>query len=283
MSTDMLESTSVTVNASAAATGWINAFLATSQDPEGRQMLYRTLSVELYQSGVQFVATDGTILFRTWVPIEDAEWPEQEESPEAAVVVMDGGHFALSFIKTLLAATKTFETAEISLTVEDAPEDDGEIPLGAAFSPRVLTLRALGQQTHCRLFDDKYVDWRKLNFGVEQAERVDGMKISTRMFATCGRLKGVGALEMTFSGEERAVILTSDSRSFRGIMMPMRRKEKDEKPAPEPDGGDEQADILDQPGNTFSVNGGEPVPATRANMKREIEKSMRATSFSSEA
>lgn len=259
----------VTVNASAAATAWINAFHATGQDQE-RWALYRTMSVEIYPTGVQFIATSGTILFRTWVPTIDAdgkasEWPEQEEVPPCSVVVMDGNHFALAFIRALLSAAKQFEVAELSLTVEPAPEmdEDEEPPLGAAFSKDVLTLRAFGQQLHCRLFEDKYANWRKLDFGIDKAELVDGMTVSTSMFATVGKLKGVGAVECTFTGGEKQIILTGVAGSFKGLLMPMRRKEKD-KPEPEPE-DDDQIDAIENA--KVKVNG-KWVPATKENVSK---------------
>ena len=216
----------LTVNASSAATAWPNAFLATGQD-EDRPLLCRTLSVEFFRSGVHFIACDGTILFRTWVPKHDtdAEWPEDYEVPDRSVVVLDRGHFALGFMRTLVAATKDFEFAELSLAIEAAPEQEGEAPLGAEFSAEVLTIRALGQQLHCRLFETEYVNWRQLQFGVDRSERVDGMKLATRMFASVGKLKGIGAIDCTFTGGERQIVLTGD-RSFRGLLMPMRRGQK---------------------------------------------------------
>src|SRR5689334_16300941 len=60
----------IRVPAREAAIAWLNAFLATSGDSE-RPLLYRTISVEVfefYPKGVQFIATNGHILFRAWVP-----------------------------------------------------------------------------------------------------------------------------------------------------------------------------------------------------------------------
>lgn len=242
MTTSLLAATSVTVNASAAATAWLNAFLATGDD-KGRRVLYRTLAIEMYRDGVQFVASDATLLFRTWVPAHDtdAEWPGDYARPLRAVVVMDVDHFAQAFIRTLLSASKELDTAELSLTIEEAPEHDGETPLGAEFSAEVLTLRAFGQQLHCRLYEDLYVNWRRLRFGIDEGERVDGMKLATHMFATVGKLRGIHAIECTFTGDERKIILTGD-RSFKGLLMPMTRSKK-ETPKPTPHA--EQTDALE--------------------------------------
>lgn len=268
MTSALLNDVSLTVHASAAATAWLNAFLATGQD-EDRPVLFRTLSVEFYANGIQFVACDGTMLFRAYVPKQgtDEEWPADDESPERSVVVMDGEHFALGFVRTLLAASKSMELADLALSIEPAPEQDGEMPLGAEFSAEVLTLRALGQQLHCRLYEGEYVDWRKLSFGIAMADRVDGMMLATRMFSSVGKLRGIAAIECTFTGDERHIVITGD-RSFKGILMPMRRKEK-EKPEPEETEGDpDQTDALADA--TIKING-KWVPATKANMERAIK------------
>lgn len=269
---------SITVNASVAAQCWINAFHATGQDVE-RWALYRTMSVEIYRTGLQFIATSGSVLFRTWVPTIDSDgkaydWPEQDARPESAVVVMDGNHFALSFIKALLSASRQFEVAELSLSVEEAPEqgDDEEPPLGATFSKDVLTLRAFGQQLHCKLFEDKYPNWRALDFGIDQAERVDGMTIATAMFSTVGKLKGVGAVDCTFTGGEKQIVLTGADGRFRGVLMPMRRKEKHQ-PEAEPE-DNEQVDALDTSDvlakSSMSLDGGAYEPFDAEKLTRSI-------------
>lgn len=264
--TSLLAHPTITLNASATTTAWINAFLAAGQS-EDRPVLYRTLSVEFFKEGVHFVACDGALLFRTWVPKVDADWPEDYEHPEHCVVVMDGEHFALGFVRTLLSATKDFEVAEIALSIEPAPEAEGEVPLGAELSKDVLTLRALGQQLHCRLYEAPYADWRNLKFGLEQGERVDGMKVATRMFAALGKLKNIGAIDCTFTGGEKQIILTGE-RNFRGLMMPMQRPKKD---APPPaDEEDEQTDALDNMKATVTF-GGKTYPASKANMRHAAE------------
>lgn len=273
MSSIALDATTVTVNASAAATAWLNAFLATGDDVN-RPVLYRTLAVELFDDGVQFIATDATMIFRTWVPAQDtdAEWPSNRRPPRRAVVVLDGDHFALAFIRATLAASKMLESAELSLTVESAPEQAGTPPLGSSFSEEVLTLRAFGQQLHCRLYDDKFVNWRGLKLGDDHAERVDGMTLAAWMFATVGKLRAISEIECTFTGENRRITLRGD-RSFRGLLMPMLRPPRK---APKEENVDEaQLDALEMEGkgaieNTKVKVDGEWVPATPENLARAL-------------
>jgi hypothetical protein len=217
---------SATVNAGTAATAWLNAFLATGAD-ENRPLLNRTMSVEFFRGGVQFIATDGTILLRTWVPSvegdnENKVWPDIAEDPDARVVVMDPDKFALAFIRALLAASKDSEYAPLTMTVEAAPSK--EPALGEEFSKEMLTLSAFGQQMHCRLCDGVYPNWRKLQFGLDRAERVDGMTISPRLFAIVGKLREVNRVDCEFSGSDRQIAITATgSIVVRGLLMPMRR------------------------------------------------------------
>jgi hypothetical protein len=216
----------ITVNAGRAATAWLNAFLATSQD-EARPALYRTLSVELFEAGAQFVGCDGTMLFRAWVPGDGQPMPDAAEAPERAVVVMDTDKFALAFMRTLLAAAgdDAGKLATLSLAVEPA---EGDTPLGEAFQPEILTLRAFGQELHCRLYESSFPDWRGLRFGLDRAEAVDGMTLAVRLFAAVGKLKGMLGVDCAFIGAERQIVIHAKGAEaeVRGLLMPMRRPGK---------------------------------------------------------
>jgi hypothetical protein len=76
----------LTADAGIATVAWLNAFLATSQD-DSRPVLYRTLSVEFYPTGAQFIATDGTVMFRAWAPAANAivqDWPGDDVQPDVS-------------------------------------------------------------------------------------------------------------------------------------------------------------------------------------------------------
>lgn len=228
------------VNAGRAATAWLNAFLATSND-EDRGVLYRTLSVELFDAGVQFVGCDGQMLFRTWVACEGAPMPLLEEVPDRAVVVMDREKFALGFMRTMLAASREQESAALTIHLEPAPVATDAPTLGEAFNAEVLTLRAFGQRLQCALYESDYVNWRRLQFGVTPAERVDGMRLAVRMFGAVGKLRGVGAVDCEFHGTDRQIAIhgVGVEAEVRGLLMPMRREaaaETNDPTANRPDG-----------------------------------------------
>lgn len=222
------------VNAADAATAWLNAFLATGNDEE-RPLLHHTLSVEFFRDGVQLIATNGHMLLRTWVPAvrtaDDsvvAPWPGIDEAPERAVVVMDVDAFALGFMRTLLAATKEEEHRHEVLSVAVAPtplSDDVPMLLGDVFASDRLTLLACGQRLDCRLMEDTYPNWRKLDFGVP-VERVEGMTISPKYLGIIGKLKGVSRVDLDFRGTARSIdVIGRGETEVRGLLMPMRRPE----------------------------------------------------------
>jgi hypothetical protein len=241
-----------TVSARIAATAWLNAAIASSQDPN-RPALFRTLAVEFYSTGVQLVGCDGTMLFRTWAPYTDigdlpAVQPHWFQQPDDQVVVLDDQKFALGFMRTLLSAGCD-DLTELTLSIERADREE-EPPLGEELSQYVLTLQALGQQLSCKLYDGEFPDWRRLKFGLDPAELVDGMALATRVFQAVGKLKGTIGFDCTFRGDERAVEISSypgSVPSLQGLLMPMRRPQKE---APRPkdseqlrhDGGGEPMD-----------------------------------------
>lgn len=148
-----MDRTDWTTDAYGVAVAWQNAAIASSKD-DGRPALYRTISVEFFKTGVQLVATDGHMLFRTWAPYSDmgdlpAAVPAWKERPVDSVVVMDPDKFALGFMKTLGTALgkKDAPDSELTFTIEAAPSE-AEPALGDAFQAHVLvmTVPDLGQQ-----------------------------------------------------------------------------------------------------------------------------------------
>lgn len=211
------------------AVAWLNAAIASGQDAD-RHALYRTLRIEFFRAGVQFIGCDGTMLFRAWAPYSDAgdltlPQPEYDESPEDAVTVLDGERFALGFMKTLLAATAGENARIIELSLSVDPAEDEQAPLGPEMGEHVLTLQALGQRLSCRLYDGDYPDWRRAQFGLPAEDLVDGMTLAPRIFAAVGKLKGVGGVDCTFTGREKAITFRSTigNAPVCGLLMPMRK------------------------------------------------------------
>lgn len=215
------------VLAKVGATAWLNAAVASSQS-DARPALYRTLSVEFFRTGIQFVGCDGTMLFRTWAPYSDvgdlpAPHPDTDETPEDSVVVSDVDKFALGFMRTLLSAAEDYQEVGFAVEPVEKPEEPA---LGDELTEYALTLTALGQHLSCPLYEGEYPNWRALEFGLDAAELVDGMTLATRLFRSVGKLKGVSGLDCSFRGSERAIDIRShelSAASIRGLLMPMRR------------------------------------------------------------
>lgn len=225
----------ITLPASKASLAWYNVFLATGQDPD-RPKLYRTLCIEFYPHGVQFVATDGALLLRTWV--DDGSWGDDAErlvrEPMRTVTVSDRSKFGIGFIRTVMGMAKAADEAgdmlELSLTRD---ESGPQMDLDESMSTWRLTLRCCGQRMDLQLHDEPYPDWRGLDLGVEDIERVEGMTLAPWVFRTLGKVKHISGFDLSFGGEERAIrVVTRGQSRLRGLVMPMRRQR--ERKAPQP-------------------------------------------------
>jgi hypothetical protein len=230
------------VRAGEAALAWLNAAVASGND-DSRPALCRTISVEFFQRGVQFVGCDGTMLFRAWTPYSDvgdfpAPQPDTDEQPEDAVVVRDANKFAIAFMRVVASAAQgDGPPAEMEITI-DEDEDEAEPALGVEVSKYVLTLHALGQRLSCELFEGTYPAWRKLDLGIDAFELVDGLTVSPRIFGAVGKLKGVAGIDMSFRGERKAidfVAVHGSTAHVRGFLMPMTRPDKERADAKEQD------------------------------------------------
>lgn len=257
MSSTLLESAvQITVDAHVASIAWQNAALAMG-DMKERPTLYKNISLELYEGrGMQLVATDGTILLRTWVPTHDGngKWPNRR--PDRSIIVMDRDGFALGFMKTLQRAAKE-DTYEPLIVAIEPKDEDGQQPLAPEFAPYVLRLTACGQQITLSLMQETYPDWRQLNLGIAPDERIEGLTIAPRMFATLGKIKTASKIDVQFFGETKKIGIAAFAGHAviaEGIMMPMRRDDA-EKPRRARD---------DDTRVTMRVNDGEEVDVTDA-------------------
>lgn len=227
------------------ALAWLNAAVACGQNKE-RPALFRTVRIEFFKAGVQFIGCDGTMLFRTWAPYSDigdlpAPMPEPEKEPVDAVTVKDFDQFALSFMKTLLGATAG-ENARILELVFCIDRVEAEQPaLGAEVAKYVLTLTALGQRLSCQLYDGQFPAWRALQLGLQADEVVEGMTLAPKMFKAVGKLRGVVGVDCTFLGEAKAIEVKSvhGSVPFAGLLAPMRRPTDRQKPEPDEEDDDQ--------------------------------------------
>ncbi len=223
----MPETTEVSIElpARGSAVAWLNAFLASGQD-EARPTLHRTLALEFFDAGVQFVAMDGGFLLRTWVPADDgAPWPDLAEVPERTLVVFDVEGFGVGFMRSLLKATQEDAVGE-RLNISTIPADEGAtLSLGAEFIGERLTLRACGMRIDLKLFESPYPNWRIA--AVEPAKRLptEQLNLDPKYLRLVGKLKHVQKVEWNLFGEDKGIMLRGigegEPRAL-GILMPLR-------------------------------------------------------------
>lgn len=243
------------VPAHALALAWLNVFSAASKD-ELRPPLNRTIAIEVFNtlkhSGIQLVATDGVVLFRSFVDANAtddmvSEWPEGE--PQHKLVVVDLEGFGKAFFATLLSVTNDEDRAleQIHLSTSRI-EDQGSPAFSPAFTAGRLSLQSCGQRIDLRLYDGHFPNWRRLELGVDAAERVADLLIAPRVLALLGKLKGVNTVDFAFRrGDEKAIDFTARGilTSVRGLVMPMRREEPKKKAKEsEAEGAEETAESV---------------------------------------
>lgn len=230
MTTNYVEGVQITISARQAALAWLNAFAASSKE-ESRPLLCRTLSVEIFEDrGVQFVATNGHILFRTWVSSGQGKgWPPIATRPELQLTVMDTDGFGVGFMRALLRVTGEENHAGEQITITASDGDDDVAPsFGQEFQTKRVTLRAVGQRLDLLVRDEAYPDWRKLKLGLDDLALVDGMKVSPKYLGLIGKLKDISGVDLTFAGADRAIFIAADGiegAGVQGLLMPMRRLE----------------------------------------------------------
>jgi hypothetical protein len=232
----ILDAVEITVPARHTAIAWLNACLARSKDKE--RPLLQCLSLEVFdRRGVQCIATNGHILFRTWAAVRNLHpVPTFGELPDRQLTVMDPDGFGVGFMGALLRVTGEEAHADEALTITSSAVDEEAAPsFGQEYQTERVTLRACGQRLDLLVRQEPYPNWRNLKLGLDDLALVDGMKVQPKYLGLIGKLKDVTSVDMTFGGSDRAIFFTANGEEgygVEGLLMPMRRLEtgtKDEK------------------------------------------------------
>ena len=218
------------------ALAWLNASIASGDNPD-RAPLYKSLAIEFFANGVQFVGCDGVMLLRTWAPlvtaIGESPAPDATATPYHRIVVRDESKFARTFFATVLAATAgdLGSVEPLELAVELAPEIASEPAMDDALRPLRLAIRTLKQELHLPLWEGEYPAWRSVGFGL-QVERVAGLRIASWVFAALGKVKGASAWSLEFNGAAAGIRIESSlGVKVHGVVMPMEPPREKKKPA----------------------------------------------------
>lgn len=209
------------------AKGWCSVALAASTDEE-RPALYRAVSIEVYDHGVQLVATDGYMLLRSWVPCdaEVASAPTIDEKPLTCMVAQDLNGRAANLLTWVLKETSKKDALPMAVVVDLGPasEPDGQAFDGMA-RQRVTVEVPGSERVELRVYEAEWVTWRALvaQFVGEQTGVVALNPDLLDRLVKLGKIHGK-PLVWTFGGHDRlALVEIRDSDPWvTGCAMPMR-------------------------------------------------------------
>lgn len=224
-------SDTLTFDAGILARGWLAAHIATGADEEV-PVLYGTLLIEKFNSGVRLTATDRTLLLSAWVPCENAvEDPEVgiDEAPETVAIVRDPdgrGKALLTYLRKLAARAAKDELPPPLVALHlGVPAEEGDEP---GFPGMELEQVVIDYPDHERValptVDGAFPNYRGLLLAHE-AKRMDAVRLGGDNMARLGQVaKTVGGfVHCTFGGAKKAVAIQCGDLPpvVRGVVMPI--------------------------------------------------------------
>lgn len=223
--------TSLTFDSGLLARGWLATHLATGNDEE-TPILYGTLYIETYATGVRLTATDRTILLSAWVPADTAatvDEPPLDEAPESTAVVRDPdgrGKALLSYLRKVAAKAAKDEIPAplVTLNVGVAVEEGAE----AGFPGMELEQVVIDYPEHERvalpIVDGTFPDYRAL-LARHEAKSTAHVAFGAENMTRLGQVaKVIGSfVRCSLSGPNGAVSLDCGSLPpfIRGVVMPV--------------------------------------------------------------
>lgn len=225
---------SATYDARALAIGWLSTAVASADDGDV-PALHRTISVEHYEEGARFIATDRYVLLHSFVPNVDhkpADEPPLEIAPEETTVAIDGHHRAAAMLGFLLKLAKQIEKSETNEPMPEVAlslgvvEDDDEATFDG-LEHQWVTLEYPGRErVRLQTYDGTYPDWRALTTSF-QPVTTKAIAINPDLFGRLGklgRLHDGAPLRWHFGGPDKPALieLADDSHPTAGLIMPVR-------------------------------------------------------------
>lgn len=209
--------------------GWLSVALAKSGD-DARPILTGML-IEVYPLGVQLVATDSYMLFRSWVPTlgEDTPAPALDEAPTSVVIALDHYGRAEGLMRHLLKLTsgKDALPVEILVSVGPDPREQAEESFPGTEASFLIFDLPGSEILTLRLHEGEYPEWRGLVAGFKsvKTEEIAFMPdVVVARLGKLGKLHPEKALSWRFGGPEKAaaVELQFAYPSLSGLVMPTR-------------------------------------------------------------
>lgn len=232
------------------ARAFLGVALASGTD-QLRPQLCRTVHVEEHHEGLRLIATDATVLLRTWVPSlsaadsdPDSE-PGPDEAPIATATLIDPHGRAKGLAGHVLKVGTDDDADPIDLRVRlgvtDTDHDQATLDgLEAEF-----VVLELPDEERLRLpvYDGRFPEWRKLTGGF-RAQSTDAVALNPQLvgrLAKLGRLFPGQPLVWRFGGRDAAAhvaIEHPDGPRVEGLAMPVRWDLDADAPAEQPDEAD---------------------------------------------
>lgn len=226
--------TTLTFDAGILARGWLATHLATGAD-EALPILYGTLAIEAFPTGVRLTATDRTVLLSAWVPdadhTGDGDGPAFDIGPDSTTVVRDPdgrGRALLTYLRKLAQrAAKDSEPAPIVALHLGVPADEGD---ESGFPGMELEQVLIDYPDHERValptVDGTFPDYRALLLG-HVSKRTDVVNLGGENMARLGMVaKTIGGyVRCSLAGPTSAIAVEVGSvfspPLVRGVVMPI--------------------------------------------------------------
>lgn len=224
----------LTVEGLGFARTWLNASVAAGQD-ESRPGLYRATTIELFEDGLQVVASDAVLLVGGWVPLDYlAPRPGFDELPGKTIVVADydkRGHALMRHIESqALEAQKNEEPFTVDLSIVEM-ESDSEPTLTQEMSRKGLRISIPTEELTLNIVELPAMSWR--SFMALTPGNPSKLTLSTDVFKALGKLRSLNGFPLTLKFAENngpAVIEfgESDETYMFGAVQPMSVREEQE-------------------------------------------------------
>lgn len=221
----------VTISGRRFSRAWAAAIAAASDDVE-RPALYHRVLVEVFDDGLQLVATDSYWLAKAWCPFEpDTAAPTVDELPSSAFIVADPDLRVRDLMRYVAKQTKKDDADHPDIEVTISPGDGYDLDrptLDPTLAEPLVVVSIPGEQITVHESEIGYPTWRKLMTGVPAP--YEHVTVSPSLLSKIGAaVNAAGCLTITFEFEEIAIRWRADDIGLDlcGLLMPMRRVAED--------------------------------------------------------
>lgn len=194
----------VTAPGLALANAWLNVALASSDD-ENRPILWRSVLVETFKTGLQLIATDSYLLLGCYVPFPRHDLtppPGLDEKPNETVIAVDPAGRMTSLMrhvhKEAVKAEEAGEDYEVRLAARSI-ESTATPTLDPSLDRLRFTVQTDDERLSLPIYEAEYPNWRSL-VAKPNTVATEDVALSIDILARLGRIRGASHLQFTFDG-----------------------------------------------------------------------------------